>query len=346
MLNRCIEWKDGEGVVLTVDPRHVQVMIEKLECGRKTALKVPIEKAKAEDNHDKELDLAMRKQKGTLGSKNAGRDGEEALGPEETTLYRAVAARANYLSSDRAGISFAVKEACMRMSAPTKSDMHPLERTARYLKSVPVVKQWFRLQPWQGKWVSYTDTDWAGCVRTRRSTTGGCIVHGWHVIRASFKTQALIALSSGEAELYGAIRASSEFVGMMSAIEDLNYDGMVGEVLGDASAALGVIKRKGTGRLRHLNTSWLWIQDMAAQKHLEYSKVNGNDNIADLFTKALTQDVIRKHMKNMDHEIVEATSEGEMDMSKDNAVAFLGPRPEKIDVEGLLGSLGIVDRRL
>ena len=46
----------------------------------------------------------------------------------------------------------------------------------------------------------YTDTDWAGCINTRRSTQGGLALLGAHCIKSYSSTQACIALSSGEAE--------------------------------------------------------------------------------------------------------------------------------------------------
>ena len=89
------------------------------------------------------------------------------------TKYRALAARANYLSSDRADIAFASKEACRHMSRPTAAGKNLLRRLARYLidhpRSVMVI-------PWGcdvSKLEVFSDTDWAGCLRTRKSTSGG-----------------------------------------------------------------------------------------------------------------------------------------------------------------------------
>ena len=50
---------------------------------------------------------------------------------------------------------------------------------------------------------------------------------------------------------------------------------MTGKVLGDASAALGIIHRKGLSRTRHIDTGLLWIQQAAAERRLEYAKVLG-----------------------------------------------------------------------
>ena len=52
----------------------------------------------------------------------------------EATRFRAVAARANYLSGDRPDIQYAVKEVCRRMAKPVGGDWEKLIRLGRYLK--------------------------------------------------------------------------------------------------------------------------------------------------------------------------------------------------------------------
>ena len=60
-----------------------------------------------------------------------------------------------------------------------------------------------------------------------------------------------------------------------------------GQMWGDASAALGIISRKGLGKVRHLEVSHLWIQGMAASRKLKFGKVSGTSNPADMLTKGL-----------------------------------------------------------
>ena len=55
----------------------------------------------------------------------------------------------------------------------------------------------------------------------------------------------------------------------------------------DASAAIGIVQRKGLGKLRHLDTQSLWIQDAVRQRRVMIEKVKGTENPADLMTKHL-----------------------------------------------------------
>ena len=104
------------------------------------------------------------------------------LESREATMYRAHVARANYLSQDRSDIQFAVKELCRKMSAPMESDWLKLKRLAPYLKDKTRSKTLFQYQGPPAGLEVYTDTDYAGCERTRRSKSGGVILFGTHLL--------------------------------------------------------------------------------------------------------------------------------------------------------------------
>ena len=118
------------------------------------------------------------------------------------------------------------------------------------------------------------------------------------MIKIWCKTQAIVALSSAEAELYGIVRASAETLGMMAMYMDMG-EKVEGTVLGDVSAALAIIHRKGLGKFRHLDTNYLWEQEAAARKQIAYKKVHGKENVADLFTKPVSWEEICKHVEEM-----------------------------------------------
>ena len=56
----------------------------------------------------------------------------EALMGEEATLFRAIAARANYLALDRPDIGFATKELCRGFANPDRADDVKLKRLGEY----------------------------------------------------------------------------------------------------------------------------------------------------------------------------------------------------------------------
>ena len=125
---------------------------------------------------------------------------------DSATAYRAMVARANFLAIDRPDIAFSVKEICRRMSAPSEGDHLALKRLGRYLQGAPRLVHRFDWQDNPGQITVMTDSDWAGCPRTRMSTTGGLVLRGAHVLKRWSTTQVSVALSSGEAELVSAVR--------------------------------------------------------------------------------------------------------------------------------------------
>ena len=94
----------------------------------------------------------------------------EPLGPAESTLYRELAARLNYLAMDRPDIQFATKEVARHMANPTTGNWLLMKRLGRYLKGSPRLVQLFRWQDAPNSLDGYTDSDWAGDKITRKST--------------------------------------------------------------------------------------------------------------------------------------------------------------------------------
>ena len=66
----------------------------------------------------------------------------------------------------------------------------------------------------------FTDSDWAGCRRTRKSTVGGAVLWGTAFLKSWAKTKPVIALSTDEAELGSVVRAATEALGLQSALGD------------------------------------------------------------------------------------------------------------------------------
>ena len=106
-------------------------------------------------------------------------------------------------------MQFQVKELCRSMSDPTEADWLMLKRLARYLIGRTRVVIKFAYQANHGIVDAWTDTDYAGCRVTRKSTSGGVIMLGKHMVKSWSSTQANVTLSSGEAEYYGLVKGSS-----------------------------------------------------------------------------------------------------------------------------------------
>ena len=91
---------------------------------------------------------------------------------------------------------------------------------------------------------------------------GGIVRWGRHVLKWWSKTQPTLALSSGEAELAAIVRSTSEGLGVQAFMEEFGIKTDL-VIKSDAIAAIGIVKRQGLGRVRHLAVADLWVQQRA-----------------------------------------------------------------------------------
>ena len=72
----------------------------------------------------------------------------------------------------------------------------------------------------------------------------------------------------------------------------------------DSSAAIGILLRKGIGKVRHLDVADLWMQTAIRREKLELAKIEGAANDADLATKPLTGQGIADIMERLGTEYI------------------------------------------
>ena len=160
------------------------------------------------------------------------------------------------------------------MAAPTKGHWLKLKRLGRYLVDSGRTVLRYEWQGHEHEVTGYSDSDWAGCRKTGRSTSGGAIMIGGHFIKGWSRTQNHVTLSSAEAELYAMVKCTAELLGIRSMLRDFGVDSS-SVIYADSSAALAIAKRKGAGKLRHINVNSLWIQERQNEKDLEFRKGPG-----------------------------------------------------------------------
>ena len=218
------------------------------------------------------------------------------LNSEDATTFRALSARGNFLGQDRTDIGYSTKELCREFSVPNRNSQARLKRVGRYLVGKPRLVYLYNF----GKGVSssdcfdiYVDTDFAGCKESRRSTSGGIVTLNGSNVKHWSKTQSTIALSSGEAELHGIGAGIAQGLGMQSLAKDLGFTLGV-RIHSDATAALGICRRRGLGKIRHLDVTDLWCQEKVRTGAVSLHKVLGTENPADIMTKYTDRATLEK----------------------------------------------------
>jgi hypothetical protein len=104
------------------------------------------------------------------------------------------------------------------------------------------------------------DSDWAGCVRSRRSTSGGIDLLGRRSLRTWPTTQTTVAMSSAEAEFYAMEERATRGIGLRTL---LGETGLAIAGIGlhtDSSAAKSFASRRGNGKILLISVKEFWFQ--------------------------------------------------------------------------------------
>ena len=162
------------------------------------------------------------------------------------------------------------------MSAPTAQDFTTVKRLVRFMVGVREVHWCF---PGQGEAEArvikvHVDSDWAGCGRTRKSTSGGCLLVVDHLLRSWSSTQAVVATSSAEAELYGMCEGASRGLGLQAMMGELGLSVRM-FVCTDSAAAKSFASTRGLGRMRHIEVRELWLQELVQKGRRRGHKPSG-----------------------------------------------------------------------
>ena len=275
VLNRTIRWTT-QGITYEADQKHVKKIIQGLDLNSANGISTPFIKEE----------------------KDTGDQENKMLNKERGRTYRSVTASGNYLGHDRPDVQYAIKQCSKSMSNPTENSWESMKKVGRYFISNPRFTQLFKWQNEINAMRVQSDSDWAGDIQTRKSTSGGTIRLGAHLVKSWSKDQGSIATSSGEAELYAATKAASEALGLQSALKDFGIDIEIDLEI-DAKATIGIVSRQGLGRLKHVEVHDLWIQEAIKRGRLKIKKIPRAINTADLLASPSKPEDIKKFMEEL-----------------------------------------------
>ena len=253
-----------------------------------------------------QLDMLKCRHAATPGTDSLRKliDSEELLSPEDHRLYRRIVGQLLWLSSIRPDIQFAVKELSRGLTSPTEDHRTKMKTLLRYLagtkpmvltlrpKIIPHSKQTtFDID-------TYVDSDWAGCATSRRSTSGMALYFLGTLITSQSRTQATVALSSGEAELYAIGLGVSESLFIRSLLLESQLSKNVNiRIHTDSTAGKSMATRFGTSKkTKHVQLRFLFIQELVASGVVSIKKVSGTSNPSDVMTKYITKEVLHRHL--------------------------------------------------
>ena len=141
---------------------------------------------------------------------------------EEGTYRRAIG-RLLYLTNTRPDINFAVQFLSQFVQSPNMYHHQAVNRVLRYIKGSPTRGLFFPSES-NMKLNAFSDSDWASCNFTRRSTTGFCVYMGSALISWKTKKQNIVSRSSSEAEYRALASIACELQWIKTLLQELQIE--------------------------------------------------------------------------------------------------------------------------
>ena len=128
---------------------------------------------------------------------------------------------------------------------------------------------------------AFSNSDWASFYDTRVSTSGFCFMLGNSCVSWLSKKQPTVATSSCEAEYMAAFTATVECVWLRRLVADLG--------VGQETATTLAVARNPVfhARTKHIEVHYHYVRERLSAGEISLVYVPTQDNLADLFTKAL-----------------------------------------------------------
>ncbi|KAL5697881.1 hypothetical protein ACHQM5_028985 [Ranunculus cassubicifolius] len=214
---------------------------------------------------------------------------------DDVTKYRQLVGSLFYLTITRPDLAYSVGVVSQFMDSPCVGHLIAAKRILRYVKGTLQFGLLYKsdvLSSLQG----FADADWAGDIITRRSTTGYCFNIGSAAVSWCSKKQQTTNLSSTEAEYVAATMATQECIWIKRILQD------VGVAL-ESPVPLccdneSTIKLAGNpvfhARTKHIEIHHHFVREKVLNQEIVLQKIGTNDQVADVFTKALSRAMFEK----------------------------------------------------
>ena len=246
----------------------------------------------------------------TSSSSSTAASEDSRLDNDGTTKYMSIVGKLMYaMIATRPDLAFAVSTLGKFNSAPTAAHLGAAKKVLRYLRKTSNIGITYGTTAASSNDViGFSDSDWAGDLDTRRSTTGYVFLLSNGAISWKSKRQPTVALSSTEAEYMAITDASKEGIWLQRLFHEVSphittpaKTPAPQRLLVDNNSAIELAKNpKHHDRTKHIDIRHHFIRDAVNElKLIELCRVDTAYNTADIFTKALSVELHQRHVQGL-----------------------------------------------
>ena len=226
---------------------------------------------------------------------------EEKDAFDDVRMYQAAIGSLNYAAiATRPDLSVAVGMLSQHMRNPSLEHWTGVKRVFRYIQGT--IDYGLKFTNADNFILhGYADADWAGCVDTRKSTSGEIFQLGNNPISWRSKKQSIVALSSCEAEYVSLCSATQEVVWLRRLLSSVGFtQNNPTTIYEDNQGAICLSKNpKDHSRTKHVDVKYHYTRDVMEQKMINIEYCPTGDMVADAFTKSLPRPAFEKFRAEM-----------------------------------------------
>nr|GEY27073.1 uncharacterized mitochondrial protein AtMg00810-like [Tanacetum cinerariifolium] len=210
--------------------------------------------------------------------------------PVDQTDYRCKIGSLMYLTSSRPDIVQAVCFCARYQSRPIERYLKEVKRVFRYLQGTIIMGLWYPKASIFGL-TAFLDADHAGCIDTRKITSGGIQFLCDKLVSWMSKKQNCTVMSSAEDEYLALSASCAQVMWMRTQLQDYGFTYHKIPLYYDSQSAIAIsCNPVQHSRTKHIHTRYQFIKEHVENGIIKLYFVRTEYQLADMFTKALPED--------------------------------------------------------
>ena len=204
--------------------------------------------------------------------------------------YRRVVGSLNHLATyTRPDLAYCISCLSRFLENPSSEHEAAAKRVLRYLKGTTNIGLTFKLRPNEPIVLGYSDSDWAGDIETRKSTSGYAFFVAGGLVSWMSRRQSVVTLSSTEAEYVALSESLREATWLRGLLQELGFDQSVFcpiPIYEDNQSTINLaVNHANSSRSKHIDVRNHYCRQEYHSGHVDVQYVPTEEQAADGFTK-------------------------------------------------------------